>query len=136
MNNFQKDIDLFAASIQNDIPYLMTYFSSSNPSYNQIIDNTAGSSYANSQVFNCQNSNTAIACPFPADSSGNSPRPTPYAAQFNAQFCNSTFNGSASNLVQKEMSQNSTLWRNSTVTLATSLSNVNTQPQTVQTLVN
>lgn len=100
VNNFQNDINLFAASIQNDIPYLMTYFSSSNTAYNQLIDQTPGSSYANSQAFACQNSNTAVACPFPLDSTGASPCPSTYEAQFNAQFCNTTFNGSAANLIQ------------------------------------
>lgn len=95
-NNFQNNIEIFAASIQNSIPYLINYFSNNNPSYNQIIDSTSGSAYANSQVFSCQNSATTINCPFPASIQNCT---SPYLATFNAQFCNTSFNGSAAYLI-------------------------------------
>jgi len=96
VNNFQIDINAFSVNIQNDIPFLLTYFTTSNPSYSQLVNQSAGSSYSNSQVFSCQNSNNPVACPFPSSSQC----PSPYSATFNAQFCNSSFSGSASNLIQ------------------------------------
>ena len=132
VNNFQVDINTFAVNIQNDVPFLLTYFSTSNPSYNQIVNQSTGSSYANSQIFACQNSNTPIACPFPATQ----PCPSQYEAQFNAQFCNASFTGSAANLIQGEMSKNSTNWLTSTTSITSALSNINISPSNVQSLVN
>lgn len=111
------------------MPFLTTYFSSSNPSYNNIVDTGAGSSYTASQTFNCQNSATSVNCPFPSGC------PTTYQAQFNQQFCNSTFMGSAANLIAGEKATNSTTWLNNTVALATALSTMSTSPQNVNNLV-
>lgn len=130
-NNFQNNIEIFSASIQNSIPYLISYFSNATPSYNQVTDSTTGSPYANSQVFNCQNSNTTINCPFPASYQNCT---TPYLATFNAQFCNASFNGSAASLIANEMSVNSTKWRNNTVGISSTLLSLNTDASSVEAL--
>lgn len=56
VNNFQQDIDIFAINIQDAVPFLINYFSSSNPAYNSVTNQATGSSYAQSQVFPCVNS--------------------------------------------------------------------------------
>lgn len=130
INNFQKSIDLFSVNIQNNVPFLVTYFASA--SYNQITNTAAGSSYANSQVFSCANSANTINCPFPSSVQTCA---STYQAQFNAQFCNATFDGSAANRIQNEMTQNSTTWLNSTRDIATALGTLNTNSQNVNALV-
>lgn len=130
-NNFQNNIEYFSSSIQNSIPYLITYFSNNNPSYNQLIDSTSGSAYANSQVFNCQNSTTTINCPFPSTIQNCA---SPYLATFNTQFCNSSFNGSAAYLIANEMSVNSSKWRNNTMAISSTLGTLNTDSSNVQAL--
>lgn len=132
INNFQVSIDQFSVAIQNNVPFLTTYFSASNPSYNPIIDTQPGSSYSNSQIFNCANSPTTISCPFPSSSTCSST----YQATFNAQFCNNTFTGSAANLIKNEMTTKSSTWRSNTVQIAADLSIINTNPSDVQKLVN
>ena len=79
INNFQQDIDVFAINIQNAVPFLIEYFSSSNPAFNSVTDQTAGSSYAQSQIFPCANSAETIVCPFSDDSRCT----TPYTPTFN-----------------------------------------------------
>ncbi len=66
VNNFQSSINLFSVNIQNNVPFLAQYFNSANTAYAQIVDTTAGSSYAGSQTFACQTSATAVNCPFPS----------------------------------------------------------------------
>ena len=54
VSNFGDDINIFAVNIQNIVPPLSTYFSTSNPDYNNIIDNTSSTSAYNlSQTYNC-----------------------------------------------------------------------------------
>ena len=109
INSFQNDIDIFAINIQNAIPTLITYFSTSNTAYENVVDDTSGSLYSNSQVFvaNCQESAITVDCPFPDSATCT----RPYDPTFNKQFCNATFEGSAANLITEEMSTNSTTWR-------------------------
>lgn len=95
VNNFQKSISAFSVNIQNNVPFLVTYFSSA--PYTQITSTSTGSSYANSQIFSCANSATTINCPFPSSVQNCS---TTYLAQFNQQFCNASFVNSAAYLVQ------------------------------------
>ena len=132
VNNFQSSINLFSVAIQNNVPFLMTYFSSSNPSFTAVTNTATGSAYANSQIFNCQNSASTVSCPFP-----NSVQtcPTPYPAQFNSQFCNQSFIGSASNLIKSEMQKNSTSWLTNTNSIASSLTTINTSPTQVSAMV-
>lgn len=66
INNFQSSINLFSVNIQNNVPFLAQYFNSANTAYSQIVDTTAGSSYAGSQTFACQVSASAVSCPFPS----------------------------------------------------------------------
>lgn len=132
VNNFQSSINLFSVAIQNNVPFLMTYFSSTNPSYTSITNTGAGSTYANSQIFNCQNSAATVSCPFP---SSQQTCPSPYQATFNSQFCNQSFVGSGSNLVQSEMQNNSTSWLTNTLAISSSLSVINTNPTQVSSLV-
>lgn len=64
INNFQASINVFSVNIQNNVPYLMKYFNSTNPSYAEVIDTSANSSYAASQIFSCASSSTTVNCPF------------------------------------------------------------------------
>lgn len=133
INNFQVDIDSFSVNIQNSIPFLVQYFQgTTNPNFNAITSTAANSLYANSQVFSCANSANTLSCPFPASVLT---CPTPYTAQFNQQYCNASFNGSAANMIASEMRLNSSQWQNSTVNIAAALNNVNLSPSNVQTLV-
>ena len=66
VNNFDDDINTFSVNIQNVVPNLAIYFSSSNSIYNDIIDiSTATTPYNLSQTYNCENaSGFTITCPF------------------------------------------------------------------------
>ena len=133
INNFQADIDIFAINIQNTVPYLISYFSSDNGAYSEAIDDSAGSSYSNSQVFEsiCQESTLTISCPFPDSNTCT----TPYNPVFNVEFCNSSFNGSAANLIADEMSTNSTAWRENIINIGNTLNILDTDQEQVETLV-
>lgn len=68
-NNFEADINIFAASIQNSVPFLINYFSST--PYDEVTDNTAGSYYANSQIFTSictEVTSVTVSCPFESSS--------------------------------------------------------------------
>ena len=77
INNFQKDIDIFTINIQNSVPFLIEYFSNGNTAYQEVIDTTAGSPFANSQDFTYCSTVTGqtISCPFQ-----------------NASFCTTPYN--------------------------------------------
>lgn len=133
INNFQTDIDTFSVNIQNGVPFLLRYFqASTSPNFQAITSTAPGSLYQNSQVFNCAGATGTLNCPFPASVLA---CPSPYSPQFNQQYCNASFNGSAANLVAQEMLRNSTQWQNSTVNIGAALATVNLSPANVQTLV-
>lgn len=70
-------------------------------------------------------------CPFPSTIQVCE---TPYQATFNNQFCNSSYNGSAANLISNEMSVNSSTWRNSTLAITSTLNALNVDSSNVQPL--
>lgn len=78
LSNFGDDINIFAVNIQNVVPNLETYFSTSNSVYNSVIDiSTTTTPYNLSQTYNCENaSGFVITCPF----DNSSQCPSPYEA--------------------------------------------------------
>ena len=109
VTNFGDDINTFSINIQNVVPNLAVYFSSSNGDYNDVTDiSTTTTPYNLSQTYDCENaSGLTITCAF----SDNSLCPSPYEADFTVNFCDVNVVNSAQNLISEEMSVNSTNWR-------------------------
>lgn len=118
-------------NVQNTIPALVYYFSTNNSGYNAVINNTANSAFDLAANFsNCPTAAVSLSPPF------TNPNPNiTYTPVFYADFCDQGIKGSAQNLINAEIQDNTITWRSQIQALSASLANVKTEQSSLNKLV-
>ena len=133
-DSFSTTAQQISTNFQNTLPDATTKFTSTE--YQAVSDSTAGSAYFAAVSYNCPSAlrTTTVNCPFANffECSGGSATQLPI---YSEQFCNSSFEGSASFLILNEQEQNSTTWHDSLVSQNTEILSFGTTPADFSTLL-
>lgn len=134
-DNFNFYAQNLSINFPNTMPTLNNIFQSTQ--YTQLVSTASGSLYTAATTYNC-NTNLAtqtVGCPFSTTSSCPNNGSTTQIPVFSNNFCIANISTSSAALIQSEENTNTTLWKNSLVSLQQNISQIISNPINFSNLV-